>query len=357
MINLVTVVGARPQFIKASVVSRAFRDVNINEVIVHTGQHYDLEMSGIFWEELGLPAPSVNLEVGSASHGLQTARIMERLESYILKLSSLPDGLVLYGDTNSTIAGALVASKLHVPVIHIEAGLRSFNREMPEEINRILTDHCSDLLFCSSETGSVQLQKEGISKGVFVSGDVMYDAQLTFGEIALRKLSLSDLIPGINGEFTLATIHRPANTDNPGRLHSILKAIESLNVPVVWPVHPRNTSQLSNLKLPSNLVAIKPVSYFGMLVLLKNCTKVLTDSGGLQKEAYWMRKHCVTLREETEWIETLECGWNRLAGASTDEIIEAYHSEPECDWKPLYGDGHAADNITHIINSEFKSVR
>ncbi len=357
MINLLTVVGARPQFIKASVVSRALHDANISEVIVHTGQHYDLEMSGIFWEELGLPTPSVNLEVGSATHGLQTARIMERLEAHILEQSSRPDGLVLYGDTNSTIAGALVASKLHIPVIHIEAGLRSFNRKMPEEINRILTDHCSDLLFCSSETGSAQLRKEGIETSVFVSGDVMYDAQTTFSKIALEKIKRSELIPDIPGDYILMTVHRPANTDYPERLKSILSAIQKLDTTVVWPVHPRNSEQLKKYTLPSNLVPIKPVSYFGMIVLLKNSEKVLTDSGGLQKEAYWMRKQCLTLREETEWVETLECGWNTLTGASTDKILTAYQSQPNCDWKPLYGNGHAANYIALTINRELKSDR
>lgn len=353
--NLLTVVGARPQFIKASVVSRAFHDANIKEVIVHTGQHYDLDMSEIFWTELDLPIPSVNLEVGSASHGLQTARIMERLESYLFDQPSFPDGLVLYGDTNSTIAGALVASKLHIPVIHIEAGLRSFNRKMPEEINRILTDHCSDLLFCSSETGSVQLQKEGISKGVFVSGDVMYDAQRTFQEIALKKMERSELIPDVEGDYILATIHRPANTDDPERLEAIFKALGELDLPVVWPVHPRNQKQLAKHTLPANLITLKPVSYFGMIVLLKHCKKVMTDSGGLQKEAYWMQKQCITLRDETEWVETLEGGWNRLAGASTDEIITAYRSEPESIWQPLYGDGHAADFIAQRLMNELKS--
>lgn len=353
--KLLTVVGARPQFIKASVVSRAFHDADIQESIVHTGQHYDLEMSGIFWEELGLPAPSVNLEVGSAPHGQQTARIMERLESYILDQSELPDGLILYGDTNSTIAGALVASKLHIPVIHIEAGLRSFNRKMPEEINRVLTDHCSDLLFCSSETGASQLRKEGIDKGVFVSGDVMYDAQVTFSDIAVRKINRFELIPDVPGEYVLMTVHRPANTDHPERLKSIFKAIEKIKRPVVWPVHPRNSKQLGDYSLPSNVITIKPVSYFGMIVLLQGCEKVLTDSGGLQKEAYWMNKQCITLRQETEWVETLEGGWNTLTGASTDKILSAFQSEPTGDWKQLYGDGHAASHIAEIISRELKS--
>ncbi|MEX0857879.1 MAG: UDP-N-acetylglucosamine 2-epimerase (non-hydrolyzing) [Balneolaceae bacterium] len=350
MKTILTIVGARPQFVKAAVVSKAMAEAGISERIVHTGQHYDHEMSTVFWEELGLPAPSVNLEVGSGNHGMQMGLIMQKLEEYIMDLDKYPDAVLVYGDTNSTLSGAIVASKLHIPVVHIEAGLRSFNREMPEEINRILTDHASDLLFCSSLKGVEQLKKEGITKNVFNAGDVMYNAVLTFSEIADRKYTLADVTHLKTGEFILATIHRPSNTDDPDNLKSIISAFGKLNQPVLWPVHPRNKSKLKDLIIPENLHLIDPVSYFKMLILLKNCSKVITDSGGLQKEAYWMKKLCITIREETEWVETLEGGWNILAGADEKKIISAVEKSDSISiWKPLYGEGNAAKKITEIL--------
>lgn len=349
MKNILTIVGARPQFVKAAVVSKALAEVGINEDIIHTGQHYDHEMSTVFWEELNLPSPSVNLEVGSGLHGAQTGLMLGKIEQYILNLESLPDALMVYGDTNSTIAGALVASKLHIPVIHVEAGLRSFNREMPEEINRIVTDHISKLLFCSSNEGVRQLVKEGIVEHVYDVGDVMYDAILTFSEIADKKYSIDQIVPFKSDEFYLATIHRPSNTDFDANLDAILDAFSNLNLPVVWPVHPRNKEKLRNKKISEEILLIEPVSYFKMICLLKNCKKVITDSGGLQKEAYWMKKPCVTIREETEWVETLSGDWNQITGPNTKKIESAMVVNPSTPWKPLYGTGNASTQIAEQV--------
>jgi UDP-GlcNAc3NAcA epimerase len=306
-------------------------------------------MSTVFWEELDLPAPSVNLEVGSGSHGKQTGIMLQKIEDYILNLAEHPDALLVYGDTNSTLAGTIVASKLHIPVVHVEAGLRSFNREMPEEINRVLTDHASEILFCSSKQGVKQLNKEGISDNVFNVGDVMYDALFTFSEIANKKIELKQILPFSTKEYYLATIHRPSNTDSNTNLNSILQAFGKLSKPVVWPVHPRNKERLSELDIPKNLKLIDPVSYFKMMVLLKNSAKVLTDSGGLQKEAYWMKKPCITVREETEWVETLNGGWNQLTGVDKTSILKAIKQNPTKEWTPLYGTGEAARKIAEVL--------
>lgn len=351
MKSVLTIIGARPQFVKAAVVSKALSEAGIDEQIVHTGQHYDHEMSTVFWEELGLPAPSVNLEVGSGSHGKQTGIMLQKLEEFIFDLPEKPDALLVYGDTNSTLAGAIVASKLHIPVVHVEAGLRSFNREMPEEINRVLTDHASEILFCSSKQGVEQLSKEGITRNVHNVGDVMYDALLTFSDIADKKFKLQDIISFEADTYYLTTIHRPSNTDNDKNLNSIIGAFGKLEKPVVWPVHPRNKKKLAELDIPENLHLIEPVSYFKMMVLLKNCTKVITDSGGLQKEAYWMKKPCITVREETEWVETLEGGWNILTGPIQKNIILSVQKSPTQSWRSLYGDGKAAAKIASILKS------
>ncbi len=351
MKNILTIVGARPQFVKAAVVSKAIADVGIKEMIIHTGQHYDHEMSTIFWDELDIPTPSINLGIGSGLHGKQTGLMMEKIEAYLLEINKLPDALLVYGDTNSTIAGALVASKLHIPVIHVEAGLRSFNRQMPEEINRILTDHVSTILFCSSQAGVDQLKSEGISRNVHNVGDVMYDALLTFSNIANTKFKLHDVVPDLHSEYYLATIHRPSNTDDSHNLKSIIRGLSKLDKPVVWPVHPRNRSKIETLKLPENLITINPVSYFKMLILLANCSKVITDSGGLQKEAYWMKKQCITVRNETEWVETLHGGWNTLTGPNSEKIKAAVSKKPSSNWVNLYGNGTAANTIADIIYS------
>ncbi len=349
MIQILTIIGARPQFVKAAVVSKALAEAEIRETIIHTGQHYDHNMSTVFWEELGIPAPHVNLEVGSGSHGEQTGEMLKQIEQHIFSLDQKPNGVLVYGDTNSTLAGALTASKLHIPVIHVEAGLRSFNRKMPEEINRVLTDHVSSLLFCSSEIGLHQLAEEGISEGVFDYGDVMYDAVQQFSEIAKSKIELDKILPFKDDKYYLATIHRPSNTNSKENLNSILNSFSTLEYPVLWPVHPRNKKALDSLEMPPNLFIAEPLSYFEMLVALKHSFKVLTDSGGLQKEAYWMKKQCITIREETEWVETLEGNWNQLTGPDTKKIIEACAITPSTKWKPLYGDGNASQKIAAEI--------
>ncbi|TNE72117.1 UDP-N-acetylglucosamine 2-epimerase (non-hydrolyzing) [bacterium] len=346
---IVTILGARPQFVKAAVVSKAFTEKGIKETIIHTGQHYDHAMSGVFWDELGIPAPEINLHVGSGLHGKQTGAMLEQIEAYLVAHQQEITALMVYGDTNSTLAGALAASKLHIPVIHVEAGLRSFNRTMPEEVNRVLTDHISDLLFCSSDVGVNQLATEGVTKGVYNVGDVMFDALLTFSEIAKTKVKLADVITFAEGEFLLATIHRPANTDSPENLNQILEAFKAIEKPIVWPVHPRNKARLSSMNLPKNLHLVEPQPYFNMITLLDSCETVLTDSGGLQKEAYWKGKPCITLRDETEWVETLENGWNQLTGAHKDKIVNAYHTKPTAEWKPIYGDGKAAEKIVDVV--------
>jgi UDP-N-acetylglucosamine 2-epimerase len=355
IMHIVTILGARPQFVKAAVVSKALAEVGIKETIIHTGQHYDHAMSGIFWDELGIPSPEINLQVGSGNHGKQTASMLEQIENYLLENRQDITALMVYGDTNSTIAGALAAAKLHIPVIHVEAGLRSFNKKMPEEVNRILTDHISDLLFCSSEIGVQQLKNEGIVKGVHNVGDVMFDALLTFSDIAKIRQKLSGIIPFSNHEYYLATIHRPSNTDNPENLESILNAFNEFSKPVVWPVHPRNKAMLQKMKLPQNLFTTEPQPYFNMLVLLDHAEAVLTDSGGLQKEAYWKGKPCITLREETEWVETLESGWNQLTGANKEKMVKAIRTKPSAPWKPIYGDGNASEAIAKIIKTQFSN--
>lgn len=347
---IVTVVGARPQFIKAAVVSHALQRAGIPEVILHTGQHYDDEMSDVFWRELGMPAWERNFHVGSGPHGWQTAIMIEKIEAYLLENRDKITAIQLYGDTNSTVAGALAASKLQIPIIHIEAGLRSFNRAMPEEINRIVTDHLSTILFCSSDVGKEHLATEGIIRNVFITGDVMYDAVSTFSKVAREKADIHQLFPGLKNGYYLLTVHRPSNTDVPDNLNQILDSIGDMDQQVLWPVHPRNKAQLSSLKLPSNLVLQRPLSYFEMLSALDCCQKVLTDSGGLQKEAYWNKKPCITLRDETEWVETTHNNWNIVAGNKKEKIIASVNTQIDpSTWVPLYGDGNAGDAIVSGI--------
>lgn len=346
---ILTVIGARPQFIKAAVLSDAFKKAGIKEQIIHTGQHYDHKMSQVFFDELGLPGVTINLSIGSCTHGLQTAKMLTGIEKVLLGKKKDISALLVYGDTNSTIAGALAAVKLHIPVIHVEAGLRSFNKAMPEEVNRIMTDHVSDVLFCSSEVGKLQLSKEGITKGVHVCGDIMQDAFNTYSAIAERQLKVTDLLPAeIVNDYHLLTIHRPENTD--AEIQGVLDGLGENGTAVVWPIHPRNKSRLQKLKVPSNVHVFEPFSYFEMMVVLKAAKKVLTDSGGLQKEAYWAKKPCVTIRPETEWVETLHNRWNILAFASKSAIIEAVNSPVNVEtWIPLYGDGNAAKEIVNTI--------
>jgi UDP-GlcNAc3NAcA epimerase len=376
MIHLTTIIGARPQIIKAAAVSRAIGETfsrNISERIIHTGQHYDRQMSEVFFDELQIPRPDVNLQVGSHHHGKQTALMIGRLESELLKKT--PDAVLVYGDTNSTLAGALAASKLHIPVIHVEAGMRSFNKTMPEEINRVLSDHVSTLLFTPTETGLKNLKKEGLvhhqqsshdmdHPGIYHCGDVMYDNCLyymTLAENRSRVLESHQLQPG---QYLLVTLHRAQNTDAPARMTSLFTAIheitQSAGVKAIIPLHPR-TSMLLQKSLPEKLSAglrngmcilTGPVSYFDMLVLTKNARFVLTDSGGVQKEAYFFQKPCIIMRAETEWEELVATGSTILTDADPRRIKEAFRhfqSSPALFYPPIFGDGQAASFICRTM--------
>lgn len=345
-----TVLGARPQFVKASVVNRALRAAGAEEVLLHTGQHYDEAMDGVFFDELGLPRPAVNLGVGSGSHAAQTAEMMRRLEPVLE--AARPDVVLVYGDTNSTLAGALVAAKLVLPLAHVEAGLRSFDRRMPEEVNRIVTDRLSTLLFCPTPTAVGQLRHEGITDGVFLTGDVMLDATRHFADLAAERRPLRQW-PGLApGGYYLATIHRAGNTDDPGRLAALFSALGRLDAPVVLPLHPRTRARMQGIDVPPTVRLLPPQGYLAMLTLLGNARRVLTDSGGVQKEALWLGVPCVTLRDETEWVETLAGGWNRLAGADPERIVAAVYMEPEGP-PPETGEGGAAVRIAELLVSSF----
>ena len=350
--KILSVVGARPQFIKAAPVGRALRQAGVTEVLLHTGQHYDRTMSEVFFSELGIPEPDYNLVVGSGSHAAQTAAMLTGIEDTIL--GERPDTVLIYGDTNSTLAGALAAAKLGVPVAHVEAGLRSYNRTMPEEINRVVADSVSSLLFCPTGVAATNLQREGITAGVHIVGDVMYDAVLWAVEHSgnnantiLSRLGLS------NKGYLLATIHRASNTDDPDKLSAIVSALNASGEKVVFPVHPRTRKALdaAGIALGDNVLAIEPVSYLEMLALEGHARAILTDSGGVQKEALWLAVPCITLREETEWVETVECGWNTLTGTDRDKMLAALQATPPTTTPPqIYGDGHAAERIASILN-------
>jgi UDP-GlcNAc3NAcA epimerase len=347
--KIVNLVGARPQFIKAAMVSRALQP-DCQEILLHTGQHYDENMSKVFFEELGLPDPAAYLGVGSDTHARQTARMLIGIEEFLLQ--EKPDWLVVYGDTNSTLAGALAAVKIHIPVAHVEAGLRSYQKTMPEEINRLLVDHVSSRLFCPSQLAADNLAKEGVSQGVYVVGDVMVDALQYFLEIASARVTILADLGLTPGSYALATIHRAANTDDPYRLAAILEALGELELPVVFPVHPRTREVIERRAFPlgGNIRLIAPVSYLSMLQLEASADCILTDSGGVQKEAYWLGVRCITLREETEWVEIVALGWNRLVGIDRLAIIDAVHNwRPSQDRPPIYGDGHAAERIKEIL--------
>lgn len=341
--KIATVVGARPNFVKLAPVSRQLRR-GFDEIIVHTGQHYDYLMDKVFFDDLGIPAPDYHLGVGSGPHGRQTGEMLSRIEEILLK--ERPDLVLVFGDTNSTLAGALAASKLHIPLAHVEAGLRSFDRRMPEEINRILTDHCSDLLLCPTETAVENLRREGLAKGVFLTGDVMVDSQRDCLRIAEQRSSaLSDrgLEPG---GYALATVHRAANTDDPARLKGIAGALEEIG-DVVFPCHPRTEKYLRQLgiwdRLSRRVKIIEPVGYLDMLMLERHARLILTDSGGVQKEAYLLGVPCITLRDETEWVETVEDGWNVLAGADEDRIVELSRTfRPTGAKRDVFGRGDAS---------------
>lgn len=350
MQKIITITGARPQFIKAATVSRELRKSGITEVIVDTGQHFDANMSDVFFKEMDIPKPNYHLEINSLGHGAMTGRMLEKIEEVLIK--EKPDGVLVYGDTNSTLAGALAASKLHIPIAHVEAGLRSFDMKMPEEINRVLTDRLSKILFCPTTTAIVNLEREGFKDfncRLEKPGDVMYDAVLFYRKKA-KEVSTLVKAGGLKSNgFALATLHRAENTDNPERLKSICKALNEIHrtLPVVLPLHPRTKTHLASLRIPLNVMVIEPVGYFDMLSLLENCKLVLTDSGGLQKEAYFFGKFCITLRDQTEWVELVEAGANEIASAETEKIMASFHKNKEVVIKTqlLYGNGDAARKI------------
>jgi len=347
--KVASVVGARPQFIKAAPVSAVLRKQH-TEVLIHTGQHYDDEMSAAFFRSLRIPEPDYNLGVGSGAHGEQTGRMLVELERVLI--ADRPDAVLVYGDTNSTLAGALAASKLHLPLAHVEAGLRSHNRHMPEEINRVVADHLSALLFCPTQTAVENLAAEGIRAGVHLVGDVMYDVALATAQEARQRDTLKRL--GVAAkDYLLCTVHRPSNTDDPHSLRAIVEALGACGRRVVFPVHPRTRKVIGELGLAlgPNVTATEPLDYLDFQCLLMEAAKVLTDSGGVQKEAYFFGIPCLTLRDETEWIETVEDGWNVLVGADKKEILAAISDfNPKGTQGKSFGDGRAAERIVEILS-------
>jgi len=373
MKKILTIIGARPQIIKAAALSRAIRNNfsnEIKEVIVHTGQHYDENMSEVFFNEMQIPKPDYNLGTGSASHGKQTADMIEKIEEILVK--EKPDYVVLYGDTNSTLAGSVAAAKIHIPIVHIEAGLRSFNKSMPEEINRIVCDHTSTLLFSPTRTGINNLIREGFkthtkppftsdNPGIFHCGDIMYDNSLYFAKIAEEKTDILKKYNLQKGNFILGTIHRDNNTDIPERLNAIFEAIHEISstkeLDIVLPLHPR-TSKILSQNLDAELFEaisnnpfikiIPPASFFEIITLEKNCKLVMTDSGGVQKEAYYFEKPVIILRPETEWVEIVENGVGKITDANKENILNAFNyfeSNPNLSFPPVFGDGKAAEFI------------
>ena len=388
MLKLLIIVGARPNFIKIAPLIEELNRFNklkhlhacsLNCCLVHTGQHYDFEMSQTFFQDLKIPKPDYNLGVGSGSHAWQTAKVMEKIESVILK--EKPDLIIVVGDVNSTLAGALVAAKLHpkgkskisygvgIPVAHIEAGLRSYNKKMPEEINRRLTDHISTLLFCPTKTAMANLKKEGIKKRVYNVGDIMYDALLKNIKIAQRKSKILQKLKLKSKDYFLLTIHRAENTDNLENLREIIEAIRESKEKIIFPIHPRTKKQLKKLTHLNTyplthlhayslerLQLINPVGYLDMLILEKNAKKILTDSGGIQKEAYWLKVPCITLRKETEWIETVKAGWNVLVGSNRKKILDAIKNfKPKKKQYKHFGDGKTAKKIVKILCQKIKN--
>jgi UDP-GlcNAc3NAcA epimerase len=350
-VRVLTAIGARPQFIKAAPLSAALQAAGVSEVIVHSGQHYDHGMSQIFFDELGLPAPQLNLAVGSGPHGRQTGQMLERFEAAILHYA--PDLVLVHGDTNSTLAAALAAAKLGVRLAHNEAGLRSFDRAMPEEHNRVLTDHCADLLFCPNEPAREQLAREGVTQGAYVVGDLTYDAALQFAQRAQTQSRILERLGMARGEYLLATLHRPDNVERPERLAALLRAFGRAGETVVLPCHPRLLAKLRepDVRVPANVRAIDPVGYLDMIVLERSARCVLTDSGGVQKEAYFYGVPCITLRRETEWTQTVETGWNCLVDADEGRIAQALQRTSLPARRPeLFGDGHAAQKIVEILS-------
>lgn len=347
MKRIITIVGARPQFVKAATLSRQFTLCGIEEQIIHTGQHFDANMSEVFFEEMEIPRPAYQLDIHGVSHGAMTGRMLEGIEQILLK--EKPEGVLVYGDTNSTLAGALAAVKLHIPVIHVEAGLRSFNMTMPEEINRILTDRISSLLLCPTDTAVQNLKREGFDNytaQIVKNGDVMQDAAMYYAQKAQEKSRIVSQ-HGLT-DFVLATIHRQENTDDPVKLQEIISGLNLINkeIQVVVPLHPRTRNILQQMNLKPAFTIIDSVGYFDMIMLLKHCKLVVTDSGGVQKEAFFFGRHCITLREQTEWVELVEHGFNRIVGTNTDLLQEAfqYFSNKKSDFTvDLFGNGRAAE--------------
>ncbi|AGY56727.1 non-hydrolyzing UDP-N-acetylglucosamine 2-epimerase [Gloeobacter kilaueensis] len=355
--RILTVVGARPQFVKAAAVSRILRREH-REILVHTGQHYDHGLSQVFFDELEMAPPDYNLKVGSGSHGHQTGQMLVRIEDVLLQ--ERPDAVLVYGDTNSTLAAALAAAKLHIPVAHVEAGLRSFNPAMPEEINRRLTDHLSQILFAPTAAATAQLGREGIAAGVHQVGDVMYDILQANLERSRACSRLRAALGLEAGRYVLATIHRAENTDDPERLRAILEAFSAIDLPVLWPMHPRTRARIGQFGLEPLLAAapqlrvVEPVGYLDMLALEAQARLILTDSGGVQKEAYLLAVPCLTVRGETEWIETVSSGWNRLVAAEPAAIALAVTGCTRPAEHPAhYGDGNAARRIVEVLERHF----
>ncbi len=361
MIKIITIIGARPQFIKAAVVSKTFRErgSSVREIIVHTGQHYDTNMSDVFFAELGIPKPDYHLGIGGGTHGQNTGRMIEKIEAVLLR--EQPDWVLVYGDTDSTLAGALAASKLHIAVAHVEAGLRSFNRRMPEEINRVLTDHIADLLFTPTHAAMANLAKEGITGNrVRQVGDVMYDAALYYGEKAARCSRILTALNLSDKGYVLATVHRAENTDDQQRLQVILNGFAASGRRVVWPMHPRTRQRLEDfaLAIPGNISVIDPVGYLDMVMLERQAAVIATDSGGVQKEAFFHRVPCLTLRDETEWVELVAGGWNRLTDVTNPKTISrdllvceqcAVETLPVLD---CYGRGDSALSVVEALLKE-----
>jgi len=360
MIKVLTVIGARPQFIKAAMVSQALAECGeVTEIILDTGQHYDPVLTGVLLDDIHLPEPKYNLRVGSGSHGVQTARMLEGVEGVLF--AERPDGVLIYGDTNSTLAGALAAAKLHIPVAHVEAGVRSYNRLMPEEINRIVADRISDLLFCPTERALRNLQQEGITANAYWVGDVMYDALLRVKDRALSRSEVLQRLHVLPREYALATVHRAENTDVESRLRGIVTALETINhtLPVVFPIHPRTrktlAEALSGKGSHPKLALVEPVGYLEMVTLESQAAVIITDSGGVQKEAFWSGVPCVTVRCETEWPETVRAGVNILAGFETQQIVESVLEvidRPRPAPTDAFGDGRASQQVAkHLVNA------
>jgi len=350
--KIVSVVGARPEFVQAWPVSQALR-ANHREILVHTGQHYDYKMSQAFFDDLGIPAPDYNLEVGSGSHGKQTAEVLARLEEVLIK--EQPDLVVVRGDTNSTLAGALAASKLHIPTAHVEAGERSFDRRMPEEINRLVSDTLADVHFCVSHTAVQHLAAEGITDSAHWVGDVMLDALIHNRPIARRKSDVLARLDLKSGGYALVTIHRAANTDDPLRLGQIVQALNQVPETIVFPAHPRTRKAFAQIgaQFADHVRLVEPVGYLDMMMLEENARLIATDSGGVQREAYFLSVPCLTLRDETEWVETVQVGWNKLIGVEPEQVMDAWFNfAPPTEHPPIFGNGAAAERIAQILEAD-----